>query len=188
MNGTRELAYDAIVIGSGQGGGPLAGAFASREHRVALIEREYIGGSCINEGCTPTKTMVASARAAHLARRATDYGVRFDGGVAVDFEAVRQRKRDIVNTFRTGSQRKLEEIENLDLVFGEGSLAGKNAVLVQRKNGGEFCLEAPRIFINTGTRPLRPPIDGLDEVPYLTNRSIMELDEIPEHLLIVGGG
>ncbi len=188
MGNHNTGAYDAIVIGAGQGGGPLAGAIAARGRHVALVEKEHVGGSCINEGCTPTKTMVASARTAYVARRASDYGVRFDGGISVEMEAVRQRKRDIVDMFRSGSQRKLEETENLDLIIGEASFADKRVVVVKRNNGADLRLEAPQIFINTGTSPRRPPIAGIEEVHYLDNRSIMELDEVPEHLLVVGGG
>jgi len=177
--------YDAIVIGAGQAGGPLAGALARAGRRSALIERVHVGGTCINEGCTPTKTMVASARVAHLARRGADYGVRV-GPVVVDMVAVRQRKRSIVESFRSGSERRLTTA-GLDLLMGEARFIGPNAVEV-RSAGGTLALTAPLIFINTGGRPTRPGLPGIDSVPTLDSTSIMELGELPEHLLVLGGG
>ncbi len=179
--------YDAVVIGSGQGGTPLAMEFASRGYQTALVEREHLGGTCVNTGCTPTKTMVASARTAYVARRAADYGVQ-TGNITVNMEQVRDRKRSIVNDFRSGTQESLEGTENLDLIFGEATLAGEKTVTVQLHNGSEQTITAERIFIDTGTRPLVPPIPGLDSIPYLDNTSIMELAEVPEHLLVLGGG
>jgi pyruvate/2-oxoglutarate dehydrogenase complex dihydrolipoamide dehydrogenase (E3) component len=179
--------YDAIVIGSGQAGGPLATALAHAGRRTALIEREHIGGTCINEGCTPTKTMVASARVAHLARRAADYGVQV-GPVAVEMAKVRQRKREIVESFRGGSQRRIESTDGLDLIFGEASFSGPKSLAVRLNGGGSRELTADLIVINAGARPGRPPIPGLDRVPALDSTSIMELDVAPEHLLVLGGG
>ncbi|MGH2404677.1 MAG: mercuric reductase, partial [bacterium] len=140
-----------------------------------------------NVGCTPTKTMVASARVAHLARRATDYGIR-TGPVAVDMVRIRQRKRDIVNSFHGGSRRRLERTKGLDLVMGEASFAGPHSVDVRLNDGGSRRLSAEMIFINTGARPANPSVHGLDSVPTLDSTSIMELDAVPEHLLIIGGG
>ncbi len=187
--------YDAIVIGAGQAGPPLATALAGSGRKTAIIEREHVGGSCINYGCTPTKTMVASARVAYLARRAADYGVR-TGDVSVDMARVRERKRAIVESFRGGSQSRLEGKENLDLTFGEARLTtfgearftGPRSVEVQLREGGTLRMEADLVFINTGTRPVRPPIPGLDSVRALDNTSIMELDQLPEHLIVLGGG
>jgi pyruvate/2-oxoglutarate dehydrogenase complex dihydrolipoamide dehydrogenase (E3) component len=174
--------YDAIVIGAGQAGGPLAGALARAGRRTALIEREHVGGTCINEGCTPTKTMVASARVAYLARRAADYGV-VTGPISVDLERVRQRKRAIVESFRSGSQHRIE-MAGVDLIFGEARFTGPSTVAV-----GTRALQANTVFINTGCRPAVPDIEGIDQVDRkLTSTSIMELDALPEHLLVLGGG
>ena len=179
--------FDAIVLGAGQAGPSLATALAGNGRKTAIVEREYVGGSCINYGCTPTKTMVASARVAYLARRAADYGVR-TGDVSVDMPRVRERKRAIVESFRNGSQQRLEGKDNLDLIFGEARFTGPRSVEVRLRDGGTSRLEADLIFINTGTRPAFPPIEGLDSVPALDNASIMELDAVPEHLIVLGGG
>ncbi len=179
--------YDAIVIGSGQGGTPLSVALAQSGMRTALIERKHVGGTCINEGCTPTKTMVASGRVAYLARRAADYGVG-TGSISINMEKVRQRKRDIVDSFRNSSQKSLEKAQNLDLIFGEASFLDSKTVTVKLRDGGERTLSAQRAFINAGTRASRPKLAGLDGVPALDNVSIMELDRVPDHLLIIGGG
>ncbi len=178
--------HDAIIIGAGQAGGPLAGALAKAGRKTALVERVHVGGTCINEGCTPTKTMVASARVAYLARRAADYGVR-TGPVSVDLTRVRQRKRDIVASFRSGSERGLASA-GVDLVRGEASFTGPHAVDVRLNDGGSRALTAPLVVINAGTRPARPPLPGLETVPALDSTSIMELDAVPEHLLVLGGG
>src|SRR5207244_1896511 len=174
--------YDAIIIGSGQAGGPLSTALARAGYRTALVEREHVGGTCINEGCTPTKTMVASARVAYLDRRAADYGIK-TGPVEIDMIRVRQRKRDIVDSFRSSSERRITGTPGVDLLRGEARFVAPKTV---RVDGDE--LTAERIFINTGARPSRPPIAGLDSVPSLDSTSIMELDTVPEHLIVLGGG
>jgi pyruvate/2-oxoglutarate dehydrogenase complex dihydrolipoamide dehydrogenase (E3) component len=179
--------YDAIVIGSGQGGTPLSMAFAAAGRHTALIERKHVGGTCINEGCSPTKTMVASGRVAYLARRGADYGVQ-TGPVGIGMTKIRQRKRDIVDRFRDGSQKRIEKTANLELIFGEANFSGPKTVLVRLQNGDQRILSAKHIFINAGTRASRPQLDGLDTVPFLDNISIMELDAVPDHLLILGGG
>ena len=179
--------YDAVIIGSGQAGSPLSTTLAGAGWKTALIEREHVGGTCINEGCTPTKTMVASARVAYLARRAADYGVQ-TGPVKVDLTQVRQRKRDIVESFRGGSRRRIENTPGLDLLMGQGRFTGPKTVEVQFDDGTTQQLTADKIFINTGARPFIPPIEGLADVPFLDSTSIMELGERPEHLLILGGG
>ena len=182
-----EQTYDAVVIGAGQGGGPLSSALARSGRKTALIEREHVGGTCVNEGCTPTKTMVASARVAYLARRAADYGVIGDFA-AVDMVTVRRRKRDIVELFRSSTERSLLETAGLDLIMGEATFAGPRSLDVQTADGRERALAADIIIVNTGCRPARPIIDGLDGVPFLNSTTIMELDAAPEHLMILGGG
>jgi len=179
--------YDAVVIGSGQGGSPLAGTLAGAGRKTAIIEREHVGGTCINEGCTPTKTMVASARVAYLDRRSADYGVQ-NGPVNVDMVEVRQRKRNIVETFRGGSEQRLEDAENLDLIRGEARFTGPKELEVRLDGGETIQLTAENIFINVGARPGGVPVEGLDAVPTLDSTTVMELDEVPEHLLVLGGG
>ncbi len=179
--------YQAVVIGSGQGGTPLSRALADAGLRTALIERTHVGGTCINEGCTPTKTMVASARVAYLARRAADYGV-LAGDVRVDMARVRQRKREIVDSFRQGSQARLEKTPNLDLIFGEATFTAARSLLIRLGDNERREITADRIFINAGARPALPDLEGLMDVPFLDSTSIMELDDVPEHLLVIGGG
>ena len=179
--------YQAIVIGSGQGGTPLCTALAEAGLRTALIERRHVGGTCVNEGCTPTKTMVASGRVAYLARRGPDYGIH-TGNIRVDMERVRQRKREIVDSFRNGSQKRIEKTANLDLIFGEANFTGPKSVLVRLRDGGQRTLTGENIFINAGARPSLPALDGLKDVPFLDSTSIMELDSVPEHLIVLGGG
>ncbi|MBV9706753.1 MAG: mercuric reductase [Chloroflexi bacterium] len=185
MNATTH--YDAIVIGAGQAGGPLSTTLAKAGWKTALIERVHVGGTCVNEGCTPTKTMVASARVAYLARRGADYGVQ-TGPVTVDMTKVRQRKRDIVDSFRNSGQRNIESTQGVDLLMGEASFTGMKTLQVQLNNGQTLHMTAPTIFINAGDRPAKPSIPGVQTVPTLDSTSIMELDYVPEHLLIVGGG
>jgi pyruvate/2-oxoglutarate dehydrogenase complex dihydrolipoamide dehydrogenase (E3) component len=184
---TLSQQYDAIVIGSGQGGTPLSTALAQAGMRTVLIEREHVGGTCINVGCTPTKTMVASGRVAYLTRRAADYGVH-TGPINIDLQKVRQRKRDIVGKFRDGSQARIEKATNLELIFGNARFAGPRSVEVRMKNGSQQVTSAKNIFINAGTRAALPKLDGLKHIPFLDNATIMELDAVPEHLLILGGG
>jgi pyruvate/2-oxoglutarate dehydrogenase complex dihydrolipoamide dehydrogenase (E3) component len=178
--------YDAIVIGSGQAGGPLSTALAQAGYKTAIIERVHVGGTCINEGCTPTKTMVASGRVAYLTRRAADYGVEA-GPVSVDMKVVRKRKRDIVESFRTGSERRIVSVEGDNLLKGEARFIEPKVVEVRLNTGEKDTLTANTIFINAGDRPSRPPIDGIENVPTLDSTTIMELDSVPEHLLVFGG-
>lgn len=182
----QSTAYDVIIIGSGQAGGPLSTALVSAGKRTALIERVHIGGCCINEGCTPTKTMVASARVAYLARRASDYGVHV-GDVQVDMKEVRGRKRDMVESFRGGSTNSIER-GGVDIVRGEAAFVDANTVEVRRSQGDPLTLTAPLIVLDTGTRPATLPIDGIENVAALNSTTIMELDEVPDHLIILGGG
>ncbi len=184
---TQTRYYDAIVIGAGQAGGPLSTELARAGWKTALLEREHVGGTCINEGCTPTKTMVASARVAYLARRGADYGVQ-TGPVTVDMTKVRQRKRDIVDSFRNGSQRRIESTKGVDLLMGEARFTGPKTVEVRLKSGETQQLTAGTIFLNAGDRPAKPALSGVENVSTLDSTSIMELDTVPEHLLVVGGG
>lgn len=180
MTGSEQV--DAIVIGAGQAGVPLATALAGAGRRTVLIERTHVGGTCINEGCTPTKTMVASARVAYLARRGADYGVE-TGDVRVELARVRERKRAIVQSFREGSERRIRNTEGLELVPGEARFTGPRRVTAEGRT-----FEADLVFINTGCRPAAPDVEGLDRVGALDSTSIMELDQVPEHLLVLGGG
>jgi pyruvate/2-oxoglutarate dehydrogenase complex dihydrolipoamide dehydrogenase (E3) component len=181
--------YDAIIIGSGQAGTPLSTTLAEAGMSTALIERKHVGGTCVNEGCTPTKTMVASGRVAYLARRADDYGVHAGSGpITLDLRLVRERKRKVVDSFRNGSQSHIEKTANLELIFGEARFTGPRTVEVRSSDGSLRSLSGKYIFINAGTRAARPKLDGLDQVPFLDNVSIMELETVPDHLLILGGG
>ena len=179
--------HDAVIIGTGQAGKPLAGSLAKAGWKTAIVERDAVGGSCINVGCTPTKTMVASARVAYVASRAAEYGV-MTGPWNIDLSLVRQRKRDVVARFRGGSEKGLQRTEGLELVRGEATFVGPHSVVVTSPEGESRKLEAGKIFINTGTRPAIPPSVNLPDVPVLDNASIMELDEVPDHLLVLGGG
>jgi pyruvate/2-oxoglutarate dehydrogenase complex dihydrolipoamide dehydrogenase (E3) component len=179
--------YQAVVIGSGQAGTPLCQALANAGLRTALVERAHVGGTCVNEGCSPTKTMVASGRVVYLARRGGDYGIR-TGAITVDMSRVRERKRDIVNTFRNANQSSIEKTPNLDLLFGEASFTGPRSIQVRLKDGLRRTLTADKFFINVGCRASVPSLEGLQSVPYLDSTSIMELDAVPEHLLVIGGG
>jgi pyruvate/2-oxoglutarate dehydrogenase complex dihydrolipoamide dehydrogenase (E3) component len=184
---TSTERYDAILVGAGQANNPLAGALADEGWKVALIERKHVGGTCINEGCTPSKTMIASARAAYVARRGPDYGVH-TGSVTVDMTEIRARKREIVERFRSANRQRMEETDGIDLLMGEGHFTGPYALDVAMNDGSIRHVTADRIFINTGLRPRHPDLPGVDAVPCLNSTSIMELDAVPEHLLILGGG
>ncbi|HEV7129600.1 MAG TPA: FAD-dependent oxidoreductase, partial [Ktedonobacterales bacterium] len=179
--------YDALVIGAGQSGTPLALALAKAGRKTALIEREHVGGSCVNVGCSPTKTMVASARVAYLARRAGDYGVR-TGPVSLDLKRVQARKNGIISRFRTSDEDLVGATKGLDLIYGEARFRDTHSVQVHLTTGGTRHLSAETIFLNTGDRPSIPSIPGLDSVEYLDSTTIMELRAVPEHLMILGGG
>ncbi len=174
--------FDAIVIGAGQAGPALASRLTGAGQTVAFVERHLLGGTCVNVGCTPTKTQVASAYAAHLARRAADYGVAIEGAVRVDMAKVKARTAAVVENSRNGLTRWLAGMKGLTLVHGHASFESRDRVRV----GGEV-FAAPRIFLNVGTRPAVPDLPGVDRVPFLTNRTMLELDRVPEHLLVVGG-
>ena len=173
---------DAIIIGAGQSGPFLAARLAAAGWKTALVEREHLGGTCVNDGCIPTKTLVASARAAHVARRAADYGVLIDGAIGVDMKAVKARKDRIVGQSIDSLTTWLTNMANLTLVWGHARFTSPDTVEV-----GGRVLKAPKIFINTGGRPALPDWPGLDSVPVLTNTSMMDMDTLPQHLLVVGG-
>ena len=173
--------YDAIIIGSGQGGVPLATNLAELGWGVALIEKGSLGGSCINYGCTPTKTMLSSARIAHYARVGSAFGV-YPGEVRVNIAEVVARKNEIVDSFRSGIEDQVENSPNLTLYHGHGRFTAPQEIEV---NGER--LTSDKIFINTGTRPRVLPIPGLDQIEFLTNRNIMDLKEVPDHLIALGG-
>lgn len=179
--------YDAIIIGVGQAGKPLALDLAEAGWKVAIIERKYVGGSCVNYGCTPTKTLLASAEVAYQARRSQEYGIH-TGTVEVDYKAVKKRKDDLVESSREGIVERLEATKNITFIRGEAAFAGPKQVEVTLSDGGSTQLTADYIFINTGTHPALPELDGLDKVPYLTSVTMMDLEEVPDHLIILGGG
>jgi pyruvate/2-oxoglutarate dehydrogenase complex dihydrolipoamide dehydrogenase (E3) component len=178
--------YDAIVIGTSQGGRFLPVELAKAGQKVALVERDQLGGVCVNRGCTPTKTMVASARLAYLARRGAEFGVR-TGPVSVDLAAVRERKRAMVAGARENYASRLAQ-DGLDLIEGEARFTGPKTVEITLTVGGTRQISAPVIVIDTGTRPRPLAVSGAGDVPVLDSTSIMELDELPEHLVILGGG
>jgi pyruvate/2-oxoglutarate dehydrogenase complex dihydrolipoamide dehydrogenase (E3) component len=179
--------FDVIIVGSGQAGKPLATAFAEAGKKTAIVESHYVGGTCTNTGCTPTKTMVASARIAYLARRSSDYGVS-SGPVSVDMAAVRNRKRGIVEHSRSNNEKKLTTTANLELIRGLAKFTGQKSIEVDLSEGGTRTLQAETIFINTGLRNAIPKVPGIESTPTLDNESIMELDSVPEHLMVLGGG
>ena len=181
--------FDVIVIGTSQGGRFLPMAFSKAGRKVALVERGPLGGVCVNSGCTPTKTMVASARVAYLARRAADYGVR-TGSISVDLQAVRKRKQDMVEGARNNFAGLITEVQglDLDLLTGEARFIAPKTLEVSLKEGGTREITAPLIFIDTGGRPKQLAIKQVGNVSVLNSTTIMELDSLPEHLLIIGGG
>jgi pyruvate/2-oxoglutarate dehydrogenase complex dihydrolipoamide dehydrogenase (E3) component len=176
------MKYDAIIIGSGQAGNPLAFRLADLGWTVALVEEKNLGGTCINVGCTPTKTMVHRAQVAHYARNSARWGVN-SSGVSVDLAKIVAQKDEVVLSFRGGQQRRVDERKNLRLYRGRARFSAPHRLQV-----GEDILESEKIFINTGGRPSIPAIPGLRGVPFLTNESIMQLSTVPEHLLVLGGG
>src|SRR5215475_10809743 len=174
--------YDAIIIGTGQAGPALAQRLVDSGRTVAVIERKFFGGTCVNTGCTPTKTLVASAYAAHMARRAADFGVKIPCEISVDMKAVKARKDRVSGLSRDGVERSLKNLEGCTVYQGHARFVGPRTVQV-----GASILEAEKIFINVGGRALAPPIPGLDEIGYFTNSSMMDVDFLPPHLIILGG-
>ncbi|HEY4198686.1 MAG TPA: mercuric reductase [Mucilaginibacter sp.] len=178
--------YDVIVIGAGQAGGPLAKKLALAGKKTALIERRYVGGTCVNDGCTPTKTWVASAKAAYMAVKSKDLGINVKS-FKVDMAQIKKRKDKIVEHARTGNQKAIEETKNLDLIFGDATFTGKKTVKVTLKKGGKLELKAEQIFLNTGCHAIIPDIEGINNIDYLTSTTMLNLDKVPEHLLVIGG-
>jgi len=177
-----ETAFDAIIIGAGQAGPSLAARFSAAGQRVAIIERKHVGGTCVNTGCMPTKTLVASAYAAHIARRADDYGVTLGGPVGIDMKKVWARKQKVTMESRTGLESWLGGMAGCELIRGHARFTGSHEIEVDGTR-----LTAPKIFLNVGGRASVPDAPGLADVDYLTNTSIVELDTLPEHLVIIGG-
>src|SRR5438046_2543179 len=174
--------YDAIVIGTGQAGPSLAVRLAGAGMKAAIIERKQFGGTCVNNGCIPTKTLVASARAAHVARRAGEYGVMIDSSITVDMKRVKERKDAMVHQSNEGLEKWLKSTENLTVYEGHARFEGAHRLRV-----GHELLEADKIFVNVGGRASTPPLRGLDQVSYLNNSTMMEVDFLPEHLIVIGG-
>ncbi len=179
--------YDAIIIGSGQAGTPLSKKLAKEGWKTVLIEKDLIGGTCTNVGCTPTKTMIASAKRMYDCKKAKELGVH-TGEISINIDEVLKRKDQIVESFRNGATKGLEKAENLEIIFGTAVFTGNKTIKVTDKEGTEKEMTADKIFIDVGARPGVPEIEGLKDVPYLTSTTMMELHEVPEHLLIIGGG
>ena len=179
--------YDAIIIGTGQSGVPLAKLLANEGWKTAIIERYLVEGSCINYGCTPSKTMAASSNVIHLTKKAELYGVH-NSKVEVNLKEIISRKTSIVKSFREGLENTVEQTDNLKFFRGEASFTDKKVVKIELENGENKILSADKIFINTGGSPSVPSIKGLESVKYLTSTTIMDLEEKPAHLLILGGG
>jgi pyruvate/2-oxoglutarate dehydrogenase complex dihydrolipoamide dehydrogenase (E3) component len=174
--------FDAIIIGTGQAGPSLARRLVAAGRKVAIIERGHFGGTCVNNGCTPTKALIASAYAAHVARRHANYGVAIGGPVTVDMKAVKARKDAIVAPSRNGVERSLRALEGCTVFQGHGRFVSPTGVKV-----GETVLEAPQIFINVGGRATVPAMPGLDEAAYFTSETMMDVDFLPRHLIVIGG-
>ena len=178
--------YDAIIIGSGQAGTPLAKKLANAGFKTALLEKQHIGGTCINTGCTPTKTMIASARLAYLSQNARSLGLRFADGT-VDLKKVISRKDKVVEQFREGSKENLEKVPGLDIYYGEASFSAEKTITLRSASKNNILLKAEKIYINAGGKTTIPDIKGIQEIDYLTSTTILDIKEIPKHLLIIGG-
>ncbi len=174
--------FDAIIIGAGQAGPPLAGRLTAAGQTVALVERKLFGGTCVNTGCMPTKTLVASARAAHMARRAADFGVVLEGGVGIDMKKVKSRADAVIATARNGVRKWLDGMPGCTVIEGHARFESSGRVRV-----GDDVLESAQIFINVGGRASVPDLRGLHEIPFLTNTGILALDAVPAHLVVIGG-
>lgn len=180
--------FDAIIVGSGQAGTPLAIRLAKAGYHTALIEEKHIGGTCINDGCMPSKALIASARRAWQTANGASLGIHLNSGYQVDFGEVMERKRAIVQDFRDGSLRALEAAEGLQLLYGTASFSGDKQLTITDAGGEQQDYKADHIFINTGAKPVIPPVPGLETVPWLDSTALLELDTLPGHLLIIGAG
>ncbi len=187
MQNNNTEKFDAVIIGTGQSGKPLAFALGDKGLKTAIIESKYVGGTCINYGCTPTKSLIASAKAAEVVRNSAKYGISA-GKLKVNMRDVVERKNRIVKDFRDSGKKQLQKHEKIELIFGVASFLNSRTVNVKLKKGGKRIIESDKIFINTGTSPFIPNIEGLKESGYLTSASIMDIEEIPKHLAILGGG
>jgi len=179
---STTASFDAIVVGTGQAGPALAARLSGAGWKVAIVEKDKLGGTCVNNGCTPTKAMVASAYAAHLAVHAADYGVMIDAAPRVDMKRVKARKDEIVRNSSQGVEKWLTSLAGVTVVRGRARFVGRTELQV-----GSRILRAEKIFVNVGGRPLKPNMPGIDTVPYLTNETMMDLDFVPAHLVVVGG-
>src|SRR5580698_2569401 len=181
--------FDAIVVGTGQAGPPLAVRMTKEGMRVAVIERARFGGTCVNYGCIPTKTLVASARAAYLTRRAADFGVQIAGEVAVDMRKVHDRMRNVAGESEKNVEKYMREAKGIEVILGHARFVGPRKLAIAGTSGARE-IEAPKIFLDVGARPSIPDLPGLagdDRVPFLTNRGMLDLTERPRHLVILGG-
>lgn len=179
--------FDVIIIGTGQAAKPLSLAFAGKKRKVAVIESKNVGGSCINYGCTPTKTLIASAKAAYEMKRSAEFGVRA-GSIRIDMKKIIERKDRIVKSFRDSSENTLKKNKFIDLIFGTASFIGRHTVKVDVPNSKDRILTANNIFINSGVSPVTPQIEGIEKIKYYTTESLMNVKKVPEHLVIMGGG
>jgi pyruvate/2-oxoglutarate dehydrogenase complex dihydrolipoamide dehydrogenase (E3) component len=186
-NNVASEHFDVAIIGAGQAGGPLASAFANGGKSTVIIERAHVGGTCVNEGCTPTKTMIASGDIAYRAKRGADFGVE-TGDISISMTKIRDRKRANVKIWREGSEKGLHDTEGVTLLMGEARFTGPKDIHVTMNDGGERQISADTIVVNAGERPGPLKASGAEAVPFLTSTSIMELDEVPGHLIVVGGG
>ncbi|MGN7989311.1 mercuric reductase [Pedobacter sp. 22226] len=178
--------YDAIIIGAGQAGTPLAKKLAEAGKKTAIIEKRLVGGTCINDGCTPTKAMIASAKAVYQAKKASELGIEI-GSVKIDFKKIKQRKDDIVKQFRESSEKGINSTKGLQLIFGTAKFSGEKELTIALSGGGEEKVTADLIFINTGAKTAIPDVEGLDQIDYLTSTTILDIETVPEHLVVIGG-
>lgn len=179
--------FDSIIIGTGQGGSPLASFLALKGERVAVVERGFVGGTCVNYGCTPTKTLISTARVAHLNETSSDFGINHDP-LTLDFKAIQERKTKVVLKSRTASEKRLKEDSNVTFIAGTASFSGPKEIVVQETGSQDARnLTAQKIFLDTGTSSSIPKIPGLSDSNFLTSKSLLEIREIPNKLIIIGG-